>query len=522
MAPLPSRGFRSLTPGMLLRILADVGLLVTAQVAAYASFMLYLLTFQYEPSTKVLQDLSQHYFRALGYTVWPLTTVCILLFILNGFYTYGRFYQGRYKALVVTQAVSVGFLLFGFFSYLFDGVLVNPLVGLRGVRVVLGISWAYAVILLVGARVWNELWQKTVAPERESWLRNRDVTQRVLVIGGGGYIGSALLPKLLDRGYHVRLLDMLLFGDSAIASVADHPNLEVVRADFRDVQKVLEAMRGVGSVIHLGAIVGDPACSLDENLTIDVNLCATRMIAERARDQGIQRFIFASTCSVYGACDEVLDERSQVRPISLYGHTKLASERVLQELANDQFQPTIVRFATIYGLSGRTRFDLVVNVLAAKAKLEGKITVNGGDQWRPFVHVDDAALAVATILDAPLDLVGNEIYNVGSNEQNYTIRQIGELVHECVVDAELIVNDEDVDKRNYRVEFSKIRNELNFKPQWTVEQGIQQVLEAIASGEVTDYREARYSNVKFLTTEGTSRLARDHWARELINDITGK
>ena len=141
---------------------------------------------------------------------------------------------------------------------------------------------------------------------------------------------------------------------------------------------------------------------------------------------------------MYGATEEMLDERSIVKPISLYGHTKLASERVLLDMANDRFKPTILRFSTIYGLSGRTRFDLVVNLLTAKAKLEGKITVFGGDQWRPFVHVDDAALAVATVLQAPQAIVGNQIFNVGSNDQNYTIQQIGEMVHECVFSAELL------------------------------------------------------------------------------------
>ena len=141
-----------------------------------------------------------------------------------------------------------------------------------------------------------------------------------------------------------------------------------------------------------------------------------------ARRAGVERMLFASTCSVYGATEETLDERSISKPISLYGHTKLASERVLLSMASDTFAPTILRFATIYGLSGRTRFDLVVNLLTAKAKIEGKITVFGGDQWRPFVHVDDAALAVATALAAPREIVANQIFNVGSNDQNYTIQ----------------------------------------------------------------------------------------------------
>lgn len=511
---------RSLTPAMMLRVLADVLLLLLAHLGAVMTYLVVTISLKvHDPTPELFDTLLSSFFN----TAWPLVGVCVLVFLFSGFYTYGRFYQGRYKVLVVTQAVSLGFLLFGFLS-IYYGAFANEglMVGRRD-PIILVISWIYALTLLVGARIWNQLWQHMVAPERELWARARDGADRhVLVIGGAGYIGSALLPKLLQRGYRVRLLDMLMFGDAAIESVKDHPNLQVVPGDFRHVQTVLEAMRDVTAVIHLGAIVGDPACSLDEDLTIDVNLSATRMIAELAKQQGIQRFIFASTCSVYGACDETLDERSQVKPISLYGHTKLASERVLMELSDDTFRPTIVRFATIYGLSGRTRFDLVVNVLTAKAKLDGEITVFGGDQWRPFVHVDDAALAVATIMDAPIELIGDEIYNVGSNDQNYTITQIGEIVHECVVDAKLLIDNEDVDKRNYRVDFSKIRNQLNFTPHWTVEAGIQQVLEAIASGDVTDYRDARYSNFKFLTTEGTSQLARDNWARELINDITSQ
>jgi nucleoside-diphosphate-sugar epimerase len=191
-------------------------------------------------------------------------------------------------------------------------------------------------------------------------------------------------------------------------------------------------------------------------------------------------------------------------------------------MADERFAPTMIRFSTIYGFSGRTRFDLVVNLLAAKARIDGEITVHGGNQWRPFVHVDDAARAVALVVDAPLELVDNQIFNVGSNEQNYTIQQIAELVHDQVVSAKIITSADAVDIRNYRVDFSKIRNELGFEPQWTVEAGIHQVLEAIAEGNVTDYRDPKYSNVKFLTESGTTGLARDKWAHELIQSISNQ
>lgn len=266
--------------------------------------------------------------------------------------------------------------------------------------------------------------------------------------------------------------------------------------------------------------MGDPACAIDEELTIEVNLVATRTIAEIAKGFGIGRFIFASTCSVYGASDELLDERSALNPVSLYARSKIASERVLLSLASPTFSPTILRFGTIYGLSGRIRFDLVVNLLTAKAVVDGKITIFGSDQWRPFVHVDDAATAVLKVLEAPLPLVRYQILNVGSDSQNYTLHQVGETIHRLVPTAELIVMGSDGDKRNYRVNFSKIRRLLDFTPRWTLEQGIQQVIDALNSGVIQDYRDARYSNVKFLSEEGVSRLIKHEngWAHALIQD----
>jgi nucleoside-diphosphate-sugar epimerase len=501
-----------LTRGMALRMTADALMIQVALATALAFKWLYVVAFDEIGSNA---ELGRQFWIVVGaylQTAWPLTLMCLVVFYLTGIYTYGRFYQSRYRALVVFKSVGLTFLLYGFGTQ-FLNIPSLP-------RSSLIMAWVLATIMIVAARVWAQLWEGIVRPERQRIIRSRRGAGRhVLVIGGAGYIGSALLPKLLDKGHRVRLMDLMIFGNDPIREVAGHRNLEILHGDFRHVESVVEAMQGVDSVVHLGAIVGDPACSLDENLTIDVNLSATRMIGELAKAAGVERFIFASTCSVYGACDESLDEMSQVRPISLYGQTKLASEQVLWRMMNERFSPTVVRFATIYGLSGRTRFDLVVNLLSAKAKMEGKITVFGGNQWRPFVHVDDAALAVSTILDAPRDLVGGEIFNVGSNAQNYTITQIGELVHDFVPSAELLINDADQDKRNYRVDFSKLQNLLGFEPRWTVEQGIQQVLEAIANGDVRDYTEARYSNVKFLTESAAAHDVRRNWARELLQDL---
>ena len=496
-------------------MLADALLLQIAMVVALAfRFISVAVQQRWQPdgSGYTYQKLLDMYQRWYATTSIPLTATCLLIFTAIGFYTRGRYYQNRYKVLVVVQAVTVGYVFYGFAMLFFGG-------NLEFSKIALALAWALSIVLLAGARVWTAIWRRA----DDSHLSPSDENAgHVLVIGGGGYIGSALIPKLLDAGLHVRILDMLLFGEEPLAGIKNHERLEIVEGDLRRPDQVAEAMRGVESVIHLGAIVGDPACALDESLTIDVNLSATLSIAGLAKSHGIKRFVFASTCSVYGACDEILDERSEVHPVSLYGHTKHASEKILADITSPNFQPTILRFGTIYGLSGRTRFDLVVNLLTAKAKIDGVITIQDGDQWRPFVHVDDAAAAVSSVLQAPLEVVGGEIFNVGSNEQNTTIRGVGELIHQQVPGAELTETATGNDRRNYRVDFSKIRNLVDFNPAWTLESGIQQVLEAITSGKVENYKDPQYSNVAFLTREGTDGLAHDRWARELIENLQGQ
>jgi nucleoside-diphosphate-sugar epimerase len=441
-----------------------------------------------------------------------LTLVCLIVFSLSGFYSYGRTYRGRYKALVVTYAVSLAYFLFGFLSYFISGA------GLQQGTYLY--AWFISIVLLVGSRLWSSLWSNIVRAETNSFKQtDEDKARKVLLVGGAGYIGSALLPMLLEKGYHVRLLDLFLYGAEPIRDYLYHPRLEIMRADFRQVDKVVEATKNMDAVIHLGAIVGDPACALDEDLTIEVNLTATRMIAEVAKGSGVSRFIFASTCSVYGACDEILDEHSELNPVSLYARSKIASERVLMSLSDSSFAPTVLRFGTIYGLSGRTRFDLVINLLTAKAIVEGKITIRGGDQWRPFVHVHDAALAVFKTLEAPFSLVKHQTFNVGSNEQNYTIYQIGEIINQFVPAAQIVDQGPDTDRRNYRVNFNKIRDLLGFAPARVVEEGVVQVIEAIKSGKIKDYCDPRYSNVKFLDHERSSRLVlQNGWAEELIKE----
>jgi len=328
--------------------------------------------------------------------------------------------------------------------------------------------------------------------------------RNVLVIGGAGYIGSALVQRLLELGNKVRVLDLLLYGNAPISEFYDHPDFELVQGDFRNIDTVVSATKGMDAIVHLGAIVGDSACSIDQDLTIEINLRATWNIAEVGKGFGVKRFVFASTCSVYGASDEILDERSTLCPISLYARTKMESEKVLLSLTDGTFAPTILRFGTVYGLSGRPRFDLVVNLLAAKAIQDGEVGIFGGKQWRPLVHVRDVAEAIILTLQAPPYNVRGQVFNVGSNEQNYQIADLGLIIKEIVPTARVVTQPKE-DNRNYRVRFDKICNVLNFQPRYTVRDGIQEIIDAFATGKITDYRDPCYSNFSFLKQNGELR-----------------
>lgn len=441
-----------------------------------------------------------------------VSLVGLLTFHFSGFYTRGRYYRGRFKAAVVLQAVAIVFLIAAFARFMAPDLFFIP----RGALV---ISAVLAAVMIVGSRLGSMIWKQLGSLNGRSTAADSERPHHILVIGGAGYVGSALLKKLLRKGYRVRVLDLFMFGDEPLQDVLGHRNLEIIQADFRQVDRVVEAMQGVDAVVHLGAIVGDPACALNEALTIEVNLMATRMIAEVAKASKISRFVFASTCSVYGASDELLDERSRLNPVSLYARSKIASEKVLMGMRDNRFRPTILRFGTVYGLSGRTRFDLVVNLLVAKAFVDGKITVFGADQWRPFVHVEDTALSIMHVLEAPIDVVGNQVFNVGSDAQNQTLGMIGDLVKERVPEAELIVSGNDGDRRNYRVDFNKIKNTLGYKPEWQLNDGVTQILKAFHNGDVEDYQDPRYSNVKFLSADEAQQLVRvdNDYLRSLID-----
>jgi nucleoside-diphosphate-sugar epimerase len=322
------------------------------------------------------------------------------------------------------------------------------------------------------------------------------------VLGGAGYIGSSLVRKLLESGRKVRVVDSLVYGDEPLRGVFGHPNLEMRIGDCRNIQDMVAAVRGVDAIVDLAAIVGDPACEQDKQTALEINYAATRMLIEVAKGHGIQRFIFASSCSVYGATDVMMDEKSAVQPISLYGQTKLDSEHALLNTRSETFHPTILRLATVFGLSYRPRFDLVVNLLMAKAYYEGVITIFNGEQWRPFIHVHDVAAGIIRTLNAPLPLTSGQIFNLGDTRLNYTLTQVAQMIQKMFPETR-VQHIEDTDRRNYRVSFEKIKSQLGFTASWQLEDGMRQLRQAFEDKEIVDYTDTRYYNQKFLKIAGS-------------------
>ncbi len=375
----------------------------------------------------------------------------------------------------------------------------------RGTAVV---TWLTLLSLLIGTRLIRTFIRThfSVVP-RKAQATGR--VEDVLVVGGAGYIGSVLTRQLLTAGYRVRILDLQLFGGSPIEELKDHSRLEIMQGDFRNVEDVVRSLRGMDAVIHLAAIVGDPACAVDQDTTIGVNYGAAKMIAELAKANGISRFLFASTCSVYGASDDIIDESAALNPVSLYATTKVDAERALLETADDVFQPTILRLATAYGWSHRPRFDLVANLISARAVTHGEFSIFNGEQWRPFINTRDISRAFVMVLESPLERVGGEIFNVGDNDQNYTLKQLGEIVADVAPAAKMLEVRNDEDPRNYRVRFDKIRNAIGYRAAVTLEEGVREIIEAVQAGRVTDWTDPIYSNLKQMEGDNSLKVVKE-------------
>lgn len=302
---------------------------------------------------------------------------------------------------------------------------------------------------------------------------------RLLLTGHNGYIGTVMVPVLQSAGHEVVGLDTSFFEDCVLGPAV--PHIQEIKKDLRDITS--QDLKGFDAVIHLAALSNDPLGDLKPELTYDINLQATIQLARLAREAGVQRFLYSSSCSIYGAsgADDLLDEEAPMRPITPYAESKVKAEEELRKMADEHFSPIYLRNATAYGFSPRLRGDIVLNNLTAWAYTTGKILImSDGTPWRPIVHIEDISQAFLLCLTAPRDVIHNQAINIGAATENYQVRDLAEIVKETVPNAAVVYEGKSGhDPRNYRVDFTKLTTLLpEFKPRWNARLGAQQLYKA--------------------------------------------
>jgi len=326
--------------------------------------------------------------------------------------------------------------------------------------------------------------------------------KKIAVIGGAGYVGAVLVPQLLQQGYAVRLFDLYIYGDEPMDEVKNHPKLEQIHGDVRDHDAVRKAVAGCDALIHLACISNDPSVELDPGLSHSVNFESFEPLVKIAKEAGVKRFIFASSGSVYGVSESPnVTEEHPLVPVSLYNKYKAMCEPVLLKEKSPTFVPVIVRPATLCGYSPRQRLDLTVNILTNHAVNNGKITVFGGEQMRPNLHLQDMCDLYSLLLKLPDEKIAGEIFNAGY--QNYTVAETARLIRGVVMkempekgEIEIITTPSD-DIRSYRVSSEKIKNKLGFTPKYTIEDGARDLIKAFKAGKLPNsMSDTKYSNIK--------------------------
>lgn len=324
--------------------------------------------------------------------------------------------------------------------------------------------------------------------------------KKILVTGSAGYVGSVLVRKLLKQGYQVVGYDNLTFGGSSLIELMGDKSFSFVRGDVRDLSKLELALTGVDGVVHLAAIVGDPACAAQPDEATEINYDATVNLYELAKSKKVKRFIFISTCSNYGKMSseqEYVTEESKLAPVSLYASLKVKAEKYILDEKNkiNTTIPTILRFATAYGISPRPRFDLTVNEFVREISLDRNLVVFGEQFWRPYCHVEDLARSAIVVLEAEKEKVDCNVYNVGDTSENYQKKMLLSEIDKIVKGQNISYVQKKEDPRDYRVSFDKINKNLNFKVTKKVPDGIKEINSLVASGIISDLDSDKYRNV---------------------------
>ena len=322
--------------------------------------------------------------------------------------------------------------------------------------------------------------------------------EKVLVTGGAGYIGSVLVRLLLEKGYHVRVIDNLMFGGEPIIDLLTHPNFSFVKGDIRDKDAVKKAVQGIDYVAHLAAIVGDPACAKHPELAKSTNIDGGKLLYDMANEAGVKKFVFASTCSNYGKMkdpESYVNENSELAPVSLYAETKVAFETyLLQQNRTNTCKPTCLRFSTVYGLSLRPRFDLTVNEFTKELALNKELVIFGEQFWRPYCHVNDLAASVELVIASDGSKTAFEVFNVGNTNENYQKKMIVDEIKKVLPDAKIQYVSRTEDPRDYRVNFSKIEKQIGFKISRKVPDGIREIIQAVNEGFILNPDDQKYKN----------------------------
>jgi|CXWL01.1.fsa_nt_gi nucleoside-diphosphate-sugar epimerase len=319
--------------------------------------------------------------------------------------------------------------------------------------------------------------------------------EKILITGGAGYVGSLLAKRLLQRGYKVRVLDQLIFGKEPLHSIANDPDFDLQIGLVEDNYMLSKCLDGIDAVIHLAGLSNDPCCELNSDLTQKANVDATKVLLQLSEKKGVKRIIYASSCSVYGFTENrVVDEQSPVNPLTAYARSKTACEDLVLNGVHKDLVTVCLRKSTLYGPSPRMRFDLVINTMTGMAISDGRIIINGGEQWRPFLHVEDAVDVHLFMLTADAQKINRQVFNVGSNDQNVKIADLAKNVARCVPDVEISISDSP-DHRSYRVNFDKI-NGIGWKTKFTIDDGIRGIKEMFDTGEIKDFRDLNYFNIK--------------------------